>query len=235
MLATESSKPTAVEKVIDGLIDSIIREDLAPGDKLPTEPELAQLYGVGRNSVREAIKQLQGFGILYIKRADGTYIADHFNRKMLDPLLYSLILQKRDWQDLVELRAVIDIGTLHVALDNPDVTRIVPYLRSLVERIGEEMRKPAPDVDTVLEMDLLFHTAITETIHNPQVDSVTNYIARLTIPSRRKTVQRWLETAQVDTFLALHSQIVDVIEQRDIAKIEQVVHAHYVNWRNADT
>lgn len=235
MLATESSKPTAVEKVIDGLVDAIIREELGPGDKLPTEPELAQMFGVGRNSVREAIKQLQGFGILYIKRADGTYIADHFTRKMLDPMLYSLIVQKHDWRDLVELQSVLDIGTLHVAMSYPDVGKIVPYLRSLVERIGNEMRKPVPDVDTILEMDLQFHTAITETIHNPQVNVVTNYIARLTVPSRRRTVRRWLDDGQIDTFLALHSQIVDVIEHREVEKIEQVVQAHYVNWRNADS
>lgn len=227
----KEKKPSAVDLVVDRITDEIIRGELHPGDRLPTEPELSAKYGVGRNSVREAIKQLQGFGILFIKRADGTFVAEEYQQPMLDPMLYSLILKKRDWNDFVQLRAVIDIGTLHVALDIPDVEKIVPRLTELVEETGREMNAPKPSVDQILELDLDFHRTIAQTICNPQIDTVTSYIARLTVPSRRETVQKWLDSGQSEQFLELHRQIVDVIASRDAGRIKQAVEGHYVLWK----
>ena len=228
---TSENKKSAVDLVVDRITNEIISGELQPGDRLPTEPELSAKYGVGRNSVREAIKQLQAFGILYIRRADGTFVTESYQQPMLDPMLYSLILKKRDWNDFVQLRAVIDIGTLQVALENPEVGEIVPQLLEIVEKIGKEMRKKEPDVDRILEMDLAFHRSIALTIHNPQIDTVTSYVARLTVPSRRETVQKWLDSNQIEEFLELHRQIADVIEKRDTARITQAVMEHYVFWK----
>ena len=228
---TSENKKSAVDLVVDRITNEIISGELQPGDRLPTEPELSANYGVGRNSVREAIKQLQAFGILYIRRADGTFVTESYQQPMLDPMLYSLILKKRDWNDFVQLRAVIDIGTLQVALENPEVGEIVPQLLEIVEKIGKEMRKKEPDVDRILEMDLAFHRSIALTIHNPQIDTVTSYVARLTVPSRRETVRKWLDSNQIEEFLELHRQIADVIEKRDTARITQAVMEHYVFWK----
>jgi DNA-binding transcriptional regulator YhcF (GntR family) len=93
--------------VVDGIISEIIDGRLTPGSKLPTEMELCQQFGAGRNSVREAVKKLQAYGILYIKRADGTFVSENYNQKMLDPMLFSIILQKNSWRDFVELREMI--------------------------------------------------------------------------------------------------------------------------------
>ena len=228
---TSENKKSAVDLVVDRITNEIISGELQPGDRLPTETELSAKYGVGRNSVREAIKQLQAFGILYIRRADGTFVTESYQQPMLDPMLYSLILKKRDWNDFVQLRAVIDIGTLQVALENPEVGEIVPQLLEMVEKIGKEMRKKEPDVDRILEMDLAFHRSIALTIHNPQIDTVTSYVARLTVPSRRETVRKWLDSNQIEEFLELHRQIADVIEKRDTARITQAVMEHYVFWK----
>lgn len=231
MHTSENGKTSAVDYVVDCITNEIISGELHPGDRLPTEPELSAKYGVGRNSVREAIKQLQAFGILFIKRADGTFVTDSYQQPMLDPMLYSLILKKRDWSDFVQLRAVIDIGTLHVALADPDVVQIVPRLKELVEETAEEMRKKEPSVEKILELDLEFHRTIAQKLGNPQVDTVTSYIAKLTIPSRRETVQKWLDDNETERFLELHMQIVDVIARRDTSRIVQAVEEHYVYWK----
>lgn len=231
MHTSENGKTSAVAYVVDCITNEIISGELHPGDRLLTEPELSAKYGVGRNSVREAIKQLQGFGILFIKRADGTFVTESYQQPMLDPMLYSLILKKRDWNDFVQLREVIDIGTLMVALDNPDVVQIVPRLTELVEKIGMEMRAEEPSVNQILELDLEFHRTIAQAIHNPQVDTMTSYIARLTVPSRKETVHKWLDSGQTERFLELHRQIVDVIAKRDYSRIKQAVVEHYVYWK----
>jgi DNA-binding FadR family transcriptional regulator len=80
-------------------------------------------------------------------------------------------------------------------------------------------------------MDLEFHSAIAQTIHNEQVDTVTSYIVRMTVPSRRDTVKKWLEKDEIEKFLNLHRQIADVIEKRDTERITQAVTEHYVLWK----
>lgn len=230
MPTSEKLKTSAVDYVVERITNEIINGELHPGDRLLTEPELSAKYKVGRNSVREAIKQLQAFGVLYIKRADGTFVKDSYAAPMLNPMIYSLILKKRDWSDFVQLRAVIDIGTLHVALRNEDVVAVVPRLRELMDQTEEEMKKKEPSVERILELDLEFHNEIAKTIHNPQIDTITSEIVKLTVPSRLETTERWIKSGQMSRFVELHRQIADVIETRDMSRIDQVVTDHYVLW-----
>lgn len=230
----EEKQASVVERVIDGIITSIINGEFQPGDRLPTEPELCKQYNAGRNSVREAIKQLQAYGVVYIRRADGTYICDSYDQKMLDPMLYNIILHKNDWRDFVTLRAVMDIGTLHLALTLPNVEDCVPELERLVEAMAEEMEGPEPSKERVMELDTRFHALIAQTTHNPQIASVTEYITRLTVPSRMETVERVLRggAADIRYFVELHRQIVTLIADRQAERIVEVVKNHYIYWEN---
>ena len=228
----EEKQASVVERVIDGIITSIINGEFQPGDWLPTEPELCKQYNAGRNSVREAIKQLQAYGVVYIRRADGTYICDSYDQKMLDPMLYNIILHKNDWRDFVTLRAVMDIGTLHLALTLPNVEDCVPELERLVEAMAEEMEGPEPSKERVMELDTRFHALIAQTTHNPQIASVTEYITRLTVPSRMETVERVLRSGDVQHFVDLHRQIVTLIADRQAERIVEVVKNHYIYWEN---
>lgn len=71
---------SVVQTVVDSITKAIINGELRPGDKIPTEMELADSFGVGRNSIREAIKILVYYGILEIRRAEGTFVCNGFTR-----------------------------------------------------------------------------------------------------------------------------------------------------------
>ena len=145
---------SVVDQVMDGIISQIISGELTPGGKLPTEMELCRQFGAGRNSVREAVKKLQAYGLLYIKRADGTFVSEKYNRKMLDPMLYSLILQHNSWKDFVELRAVIDIGTLNIIVQRTDINTFLPELYRTYGELSAELHSPEPSLERVLELFL---------------------------------------------------------------------------------
>lgn len=223
--------PSATNRVVKAITDSIINGELKPGDRLLTEAELSKKYEVGRNSVREAVKQLEALSVLEIKRADGTYVAKSYDGRMLDPMFYGIILHEHDWKDFVELRSVIDIGTLHVALRNKDNSELVKKLRTIIKQMGRELEKEVPDEKSILDLDVRFHMHISATIKNPQIDTVNEYINRITVPSRIDTVRRWIELRDADAFCGLHEKIADVIEKCDTSRIEEVVEAHYVLWR----
>ena len=215
---------SVVDQVMDGIISQIIDGTLHPGDKLPTEMELCKQFGAGRNSVREAVKKLQAYGILYIKRADGTFVSENYNQKMLDPMLYSIILQKNSWQEFVELRSVIDIGTLNIIIQRKDIASFLP---DLYRTFGEL------SVDKVLELDSRFHTQIANAAQNPMLATITEYITRLTLPSRLETTRKVLAKgeAEIERFVELHRQLLSVIERRQVDEIAATVQDHYIFWK----
>ena len=74
-----------VQIVIDRISGAIIDGELRPGDKIPTEPELSAMFNVGRNTVREAIRILVAYGVLEIRRAEGTFVCDGFSPQIINP------------------------------------------------------------------------------------------------------------------------------------------------------
>ena len=132
---------SVVDRIIDEITSAIIDGSLKPGDKIPTEMELCESFQVGRNSVREAIKILEAFGVVYIKRAEGTFVSSSFNKRMLDSMLYGLILQKESTDDIVELRRVFDIGVWFAAfekMNDEKIEKIKTSLREMEETIKEQ-------------------------------------------------------------------------------------------------
>ena len=91
-LAPVSSK-SVVQIIIDRLTGAIIEGELKPGDKIPTEPELAEELQVGRNSVREAIRILVAYGVLEIRRPEGTFVCNGFSTQIINPMIYQVILE----------------------------------------------------------------------------------------------------------------------------------------------
>lgn len=222
---------SVVDHVVDGVISEIIEGRLVPGGKLPTEMELCAQFGVGRNSVREAVKKLQAYGILYIKRAEGTFVSENYNQKMLDPMLYSIILQHSNWIEFVGLRAAIDIGTLNVIIQEQDIAAFLPDLYRTYGELSAELHSQAPSVDRVLELDSRFHTQIAAAAKNPMLSTITEYITRLTLPSRLETTRRVLENGEIEHFIELHRQLLTVLERRQTDRIVQTVYDHYVFWK----
>lgn len=222
---------TVVDRVMNGIINEIISGKIKPGDKLATELELSQQFGAGRNSVREAVKMLQAFGVLYIKRADGTYVSSSYEQKMLDPVLYSLILRHNSRDDFVDLRAMMDIGVLNVIIQRKDFTRFLPKLYLTFGELTAELHSEQPDVNRVVELDNRFHAEIAGAANNPMINTIVEYINRLTLPSRLETSRSVIENGNIDDFCALHREMINVIEERRVRDITKVVYDHYIYWK----
>ena len=222
---------SVVDQVINGIINQIISGELRPGDKLPTEPELSQEFGASRNSVREAVKILQGYGVIYIKRADGTYVSERYNQRMLDPVLFSLLLQEKSRNDFVGLREMIDIGVLNVVIQRKDISAFLPKLYLTFGELSAELHSEAPDIDRVLELDNRFHYELAAAAQNPMIETIVEYINRLTLPGRMEATRNAVESGDIDHFIDLHRRMISVIENRKVEEIVEVVNDHYVYWK----
>lgn len=229
LLKKQLHKDSVVNQVVKQITDSIIAGDLKPGDKLPTEPELCENFGIGRNSVREAIKILEAYGVVYIKRAEGTFVNDSYNHKMLDPMLYGILLDKNLRINIIQVRKVLDTGMLYQIISmitDEKMDKIQQEFESLKTVVlGEGVA-----AKQVLQADVDFHRALVESTGNPILCNMHEYVDRITTPSREKTVELVLEKNQAEKFILLHQKIINLLLEKNYQNIESVLVEHYQFW-----
>ncbi|WP_253263954.1 FadR/GntR family transcriptional regulator [Geobacillus sp. BMUD] len=86
----------------------MIEDNLAPGDKLPSERELAERLGVGRSSVREALRALEFLGLIETRRGEGRYMREVGSRQPIDLLAMFLLENERAKDDWAETKWLIE-------------------------------------------------------------------------------------------------------------------------------
>ena len=108
-----------VQQIIDAFTEQLIGGQIKPGDQIPTEVELAERFGVARNTVREAVKILVAMGVLEIRRPVGTFVCSGFTEAMISPMLYGVILGRGDsYNELLELREIMETGSMLTVIRN---------------------------------------------------------------------------------------------------------------------
>lgn len=190
-------------------MEALIREGTwGIGDKIPAEPELMELFGVGHNTVREAVQGLTHSGMLTVRRGDGTYVlaADKLDAVLDDRL------QRVDTASILEARLAIEQSLVALAADcrtEDDLTRMQTALDKCKTRSGHG-----------IEDDMAFHAAIADAVRNPLLSQFYRVItAHL---SRHFTEA--LEERQYDpAALALHDELLSALRDRDKTRARHAV------------
>ena len=201
---------SVVQQVIDRLTYAMIYKELRPGDKLPTEMELAASFGVGRNSIREAIKILVSFGVLDIRRPEGTFVASGFSDKMINPLLYGIILDSID--SLKELREWVDLGILELALEKAepeDLFQLEEQLHKLLAEID------GGDAHKVFVADDEFHEAISTAAHNSLLGQIAKLVRTLTSEMRITTIRNMIKLKKGNELKKAHEDLFQIVKRKN--------------------
>lgn len=93
----------------------VVEDGLVPGDKLPSERELAERLGVGRSSVREALRALEFLGLIETRRGEGTYLCEVGGHQLIELLAMFLLENERAKADLAETKWLIERLLLELA------------------------------------------------------------------------------------------------------------------------
>src|ERR1700759_1685778 len=124
-------RTTLTADICRKMVSHLIRGVWKEGEKIPAERELCQTLGVGRASLREALKALEIMGMIETRLGDGTYVcnrSDFFSR----PLLWAIAgSSEADARELVEARILIEVELAGLAADHAtadDVTELTAHL-----------------------------------------------------------------------------------------------------------
>ena len=220
---------SVVQQVINCLTDGMVSGELKPGDKLPTEPELAATFGVARTSVREATKILTYLGVLESRRAEGTFVCSGFTESMIDPMVYGIILGRGDdFDSLMELRELIEAGIMRLAVRKATDEELAGLREKLADFEAAAAGERGEDVvQASFEADDAFHEAVSALCHNDLVDKINRVVRVLTYSVRRKTVETMIKSGRSKEHIAVHWKIFDMRERREITGLEECIHERY--------
>ena len=218
---------SVVQQVIDNLTEAMLNRQLRPGDKIPTEAELAESMGVGRNSIREAVKILVYLGVLEIRRAEGTFVCDGFSESMIDPMIYGIILDKEDsYENLMDLREMMEVGVMQLAMKKV-TQKELDVLKNKLEDMHKEIHKGPDNVENAFWADNEFHDIISDMGQNPLVDKINQVVRTLTHAMRLETVRTMIETGEGEELYKAHENIYRMIADKDMEHMDKAVKATY--------
>lgn len=188
MYSNELGTPQAISKdgiaqqVIDQILLRIRTGELKPGQKLSSERELSREFGVGRPSLREALRALALLGALEIRQGEGVFVSELTPERLLEPLNFYLSLNDNSMEQLFEARIVIEAGMAGIAARKLDKDEL-----RILERCVEEGEPKLGDAQAFLELDVLFHQTIVRAARNPFLERVAVAMHSLTMTTRALT------------------------------------------------
>ena len=220
--ASRASAPGKVNQaIVRALQEQIHRGELKPGDRLPPERHLAQIFAASRSSVREALRILELSGLVYSRHGEGNFVAE--TGGVARTLVDFLERQRTSLLDVSEARKLFE-----------------PYLASLAaERATaehlEELRKAAEDEEKHLRggetqaafrADRSFHQAIAAATGNDALVTLHQYLSDLVAGGRREALENDVRRAQsaVD-----HRRVYRAIARRDGAAARTAMLKHLEN------
>ncbi len=216
---------SVVQKVINCLTDGMVSGELKPGDKLPTEPELAATLGVARTSVREATKILTYLGVLESRRSEGTFVANGFQESMIDPMVYGIILNKgEDFDSLMELRELTEVGILRLAIKKRSEEGL-ETIREKLDAFSDAVEQG--NLTAAFQADNDFHDAVSSLCQNDLVDKINRVVRVLTYAVRQKTVYTMIQTGRGQELLQAHWKIYEVLYTKNMEGLEEFIHDTY--------
>ena len=215
------------ERVIAKISDAVVSGELAPGDRLPPERELAGQFGVSRTVVRDAIKTLSGRGILRVKRGAGNFVADPQEGAPagFGALAEGLSLGGEGFGDLFEVRKVLEAQAAQWAARRRS-DHHVGRLRGIVE----EAYGHADGPDVLNETDARFHVAVAEASQNLVLVRVMFTLLDLLATIRRETLDI---AGRARLSLDEHERIIEEIEAREPEAAREAMLAHLTSVESA--
>jgi DNA-binding FadR family transcriptional regulator len=197
----------------------ILTGELAPGDKLPPESDLAAELGLSRTSLREAVRALTLLGVIDARQGDASYITSLGPELLLNALGLAMDLQREDTMaDLVGVRRILEPSATAMAATRITVAE-VQHLRTLLRpELNEEQAREA------VELDWEFHHAIARASGN---ELLVALLDGLTAPTMRMRTWRGLSVPGIlERTIAEHEAIVSALEDGDaeLARAAATVH-----------
>ncbi len=214
----EAVRRNRIYEEIARQIEKMITEKMKAGDRLPPERQLADMFGVSRSSIRDAIRTLEMSGLVEARQGLGTVVREHSADAVVNPLTQVLVQKRKLVGELLEVRKMIEPplaarAAVHATADE------VAEMDNILRRQEEKMRGG----ELAIEEDNDFHYAIALAADNSVVLKVLDVLMDLLRDTRERSLQ---VEGRPERSMAGHRDILDAIKRQDPIGAETAMCRH---------
>jgi DNA-binding FadR family transcriptional regulator len=214
------ARTSVTDQVVTRLIGLIVDEGLKAGEKLPSERELTARLGVGRSSLREAIKTLEAIGAVEVSVGEGMFVGRGQTSLLAKPLAWGLLMSEASAREVVDARRVVESELAALAADAATAEDVAEIAARF-----ETMRASLGHAELYSQADLEFHLAVARAAHNAVLYHFVDTIRHLV---RVWVVQNYTDFTPEERVRAHdeHAPIVAAIAAHDAAAARRAMAAH---------
>ena len=214
----ESVRRAKVYEEVARQIERLILKKLQPGDKLPSERELAETLGVSRSSIRDAIRSLELMGLVEPRQGAGTVVLEISTESLVNPLANTLKRKEELIGELLDFRKMLEPPLAARAASHASADEI-SEMEEILERQQEKLRQG----ESAIAEDSEFHYSIALASRNSVVLKVLDTLMDLLRDTRERSLQ--VEGRQQKS-LAGHRRILAAIKRHDAEDAKAAMRRH---------
>jgi len=198
--------PALYKAIRDYIKQFIIENELNAGDPLPPEGQLVEDLGVGRSSVREAVKSLQSLGIVDVRPGDGLYVRELNFDPMLETFQFGMQFDPQSVAELLQIRIWLEmavIGDAVKSITSDEISRLDKVMLAWEQRLA--------GTEEYIDLDEEFHRIVYAVLDNTMLMKLFDvfWIAFLGLESDS------LRESDAEEELRCHKDILQAIKARD--------------------
>lgn len=224
-----NKRESTVNFVIENIKEQILKKTLNPGDRLPSELELCELYGVSRSTIREAVKTLVTMGILELHPGKGTFVTSGNSVSSIDSIFFNLLLTNSNLSELNSLRQIIEADVVNLIIDNYETNEEYRNeMQKCVDELNDMVRGDYSEKE-LLEADIKFHRMMASACGNSIIESIYRGIIDYVSYSVKRSYSSQTPTRVYDS----HARIMSGINSRDKSKTDEIIAYALYPWKES--
>lgn len=200
-------------------LESMIKE-MNAGERLPTETMLAKQFSVGRSTIRESLKIL-AYKKLIVRRNEGTFVAEGNPSPLNEHLGMALNLDVANLTELIELREILEIAIIRLAVNRATSEDILE-----IERLNWLLSEPGAPSEQMQQRDMEFHDTIARTTGNETLAALLHVVRQLVTSSVERPV---LPQEVVDESVEMHERLIRTLKDHDEEGAVQVMEEYLMS------
>ncbi len=209
------------EQVFEQLRDLIFRGYFRPGDKLPTERELAGSIGVSRPTIKNAISMLVNMGLVEQRQGQGSFVRSFQSQYLDNPLREVMESQDVRLADLLEVRVGLEVNAVALAAEratSEDIDVLDSCLRNMLQKVDQGQ--------VGAEEDASFHMNIAYASKNPAQIFLMKRFNEMLFYGITQSRFYLLESGNLGMMGQQHSEILECIRSRDVQGAQKAMKEH---------
>lgn len=214
----EGIRRNKIYEAVAQRIERYIREELKPGDKLPPERRLVEIFEVSRSSIRDAIRTLELMGLVEPRQGAGTVVRKRASESAVVSISNVLLRKRKAVAELLDVRKMIEPPLAARAALNATVEEL-SEMEDILRRQAAKVQRG----ELTVKEDSEFHYAVALAANNGVVLKVLDVLMDLLRDTRERSLQ---VDGRLQKSLAGHQRIMDALNRHDARGAEKAMRKH---------